>query len=137
MNRQEIEATARLLAHPADWRSWGISEGRLVRQVGTGPGEVEDVRPDEIVACLQRLEKAAEAPIKPLSDRAFDLLLAWIGTNVRPQTVQSDTEELPREAVRWCRALESEVAQATTRPEEKAPRAARRPRDEEDDEVYR
>lgn len=71
-----------------------------------------------------------------LSNRAFQLLLAWIGTNVRPQTVQSDTEELPREAVRWVRALESEVAQATTRPEEK-PRVARRARDEEDDEAYR
>lgn len=71
-----------------------------------------------------------------LSGRAFQLLIAWIGTNVRPQTVQSDTEELPREAVRWIRALESEVAKPTERPKEQ-PRVARRARDEEDDEVYR
>jgi len=68
---------------------------------------------------------------KTIEDRAFELLFFWIANNVRPIAVQNDTEELPREAVRWCRALESEMAQATQRPESK-PRAARRPVDEEE-----
>lgn len=71
-------------------------------------------------------------PEKSPTDRAFELLFLWIGANVRPQTVQSDTEELAREAVRWVRALESEVTKPTERSEEK-PRVARRAREDEED----
>jgi hypothetical protein len=74
----------------------------------------------------------SDAREKSLADRAFELLFHWIACNVRPSTVQSDTEELARESVRWCRALESEVAQETKRQEQK-PRAARRPVDDEEE----
>lgn len=75
-------------------------------------------------------------PEKSLTDRSYELLFHWIACQVRPSTLREDNEELPREAVRFCRALESEVAKPTERPTEK-PRVARRARDEEDDEVYR
>jgi hypothetical protein len=77
-------------------------------------------------------EKARHPPEKSLTDRSYELLYLWIGANVRPVTVQSDTEELARESVRWCRALEAEVAHETKRQEQK-PRAARRPVDDEEE----
>lgn len=71
----------------------------------------------------------SEAPQKTLTDRAYELLYLWIGTNF----IGRADEELPREAVRWCRALEAEVAQETKRPEQLSARVARRaPGGEED-----
>jgi hypothetical protein len=81
---------------------------------------------------MEQESSMSDAPQKSLTDRSFELLFHWIACNCRPVTVQSDTEELARESVRWCRALESEVAHETKRPESK-PRAARRPVDDEEE----
>lgn len=92
------------------------------------PEETDAVIDDEV-----RRRKNTQRPFtKTLTDRSYELLYLWIGANVRPVAVQSDTEELARESVRWCRALESEVAQETKRQEQK-PRAARRPVDDEEE----
>lgn len=93
------------------------------------------IPPEVEFSALPNQELSVPAPSsppgKPLADRATELLFHWIACNVRPATVQNDDEELAREAVRWCRALEAEAAQATKRPEPK-PRAARiAPEDEE------
>lgn len=107
--------------------SWGVQDGKIVRKVAD---EVEEVPAEAILAKL--LAKARTPPEKSLTDRATELLFHWIACQVRPATSQSDDEHLAREAVRWCRALESEVAHETKRPETK-PRAARRPVDDEEE----
>lgn len=65
-------------------------------------------------------------PEKSLTDRAYDLFTLFLGVGIRPGEtggMAANMEELGREAVRVCRALEAEVAVATPRPEpEKKPR---------------
>jgi hypothetical protein len=59
-------------------------------------------------------------PAKPLADRAYDLLTLFLGVGIRPGEaggMAANMEELGREAVRVCRALEAEVEAATPRPE--------------------
>lgn len=64
-------------------------------------------------------------PAKTLVERSDELLKLFLGVGVRPGDFGIDGEQLAREAVRWCRALEDEAKQATPRPEpEKKPRQA-------------
>lgn len=112
------------LVDPPGWE-WGVSDGKIVRKMA---GEVEEVPADELLGRI--LAKSRKPPEKSVTDRSYELLFHWIACNVRPTTVQSDTEELAREAVRWTRALEAEAETATERPPEVA-RSARR-RDEEE-----
>lgn len=115
---------------PFDPLGWGVADGKIVREIAGG---IEEVPALEIVSKLQ--ERVRKAPEKSITDRAIELLFHWIAVGVRPVGIQSDDEQLPREAVRWIRALEAEVATPTKRPEEKNPlRAARRQQTEEEEE---